>query len=212
MWVSTRPSQSNRMIMPGHVRFAVAATLILFGVTARLMFDEIPNFAPISAIALFAGFILPSLTAAAFIPLTIMLLSDLFLSGYEPGLRVIVYAAVAAPVLLRSIPRDAMRGVNPGEPESKTWGMPRMIGCVAGVSVAFYLSTNFATWVFSDWYSKDWNGLRDCMWAGLAFLKYTLAGDLVFALLLFGGYALAMRVALPTSSALAPPADPVRAG
>ena len=77
-----------------------------------------------------------------------------------------------------------------------------LLGCSLGASVWFFLATNFAHWVFYDMYAKTAAGLLQCYAAALPFFRYTLAGDLGFACLLFGGYALA-------ASFLAAPVDAV---
>jgi hypothetical protein len=58
---------------------------------------------------------------------------------------------------------------------------------VLSCSLIFYLSTNFAVWAFSSLYSHDMAGLAQCYIAALPFLKHTVAGDLFWSAVLFGG-------------------------
>src|SRR5436309_1749075 len=60
----------------------------------------------------------------------------------------------------------------------------------------FYLATNFVQWIVDGghvhaMYSRDWSGLVACYSAGIPFFRWMLEGDLLFAALLFGAYALA---------------------
>ena len=58
-------------------------------------------------------------------------------------------------------------------------------------SAIFFLATNFAVWQFGGIYPTTGAGLVQCYAAGLPFLKYLLAGDLVWSTILFGAYRLA---------------------
>ena len=53
--------------------------------------------------------------------------------------------------------------------------------------------TNFGMWLFSGIYPLTWAGLTTCYVAAIPFFQNTLAGDLFFTALLFGGFALAER-------------------
>ena len=64
-----------------------------------------------------------------------------------------------------------------------------------GSSLAFFLGTNFAHWAVTGQYPISLSGLSACYLAALPFLKYTLAGDLVFSGVLFGAAALVGRAA-----------------
>jgi hypothetical protein len=68
----------------------------------------------------------------------------------------------------------------------------------AGVvsAVLYFLITNFAEWAVGRiGYPKTWAGLLECYAAALAFYRQTNAplGDLVYIVVLFGGFALAER-------------------
>jgi hypothetical protein len=54
-------------------------------------------------------------------------------------------------------------------------------------SLAFFAISNFAVWAFSGIYSLEWQGLIQCYVAALPFLQNTVAGDLFWAAVLFGG-------------------------
>jgi hypothetical protein len=62
-----------------------------------------------------------------------------------------------------------------------------LVPAVLSCSLIFFITTNFAVWAFSGMYSADMAGLIKCYIAALPFLQYTVAGDLVWAAILFGG-------------------------
>jgi hypothetical protein len=139
-----------------------------------------PNFSPIAAMALFSGAYLPRRGLAFVAPLGAMLLSDAVL-GFHSGMPV-VYGSLALVVLLGFL----LSG-------KRTVG--RVIGAALASSVLFYLITNFAVWAGGDMYPKTLAGLAACYAAAIPFFQNSLAGDLLFTGLLFGGFALAQRVA-----------------
>src|SRR5690606_21921883 len=58
-----------------------------------------------------------------------------------------------------------------------------MVGC----SIAFFVLSNFAVWAFSGMYSHDLAGLTQCYVLALPFFQNSLAGDLFWTAVLFGG-------------------------
>ena len=62
-----------------------------------------------------------------------------------------------------------------------------------GSSVLFFLVTNFAFWPGHDLYPHTFAGLVQSYIAGLPFYGWTPLGDAVFAVVLFGGFALAEK-------------------
>jgi hypothetical protein len=67
-------------------------------------------------------------------------------------------------------------------------------GAAMASSVLFFLLTNFGMWLFSGFYPLTSAGLIACYVAAIPFFQNTLAGDLVFTGLLFGGFAIAERL------------------
>jgi hypothetical protein len=60
--------------------------------------------------------------------------------------------------------------------------------------VTFFLITNFGMWLFSGFYPLTSAGLAACYVAAIPFFQNTVAADLFYAALLFGGFALAERM------------------
>jgi hypothetical protein len=162
-------------------RFWLMAGLV-FGAAALRLLPHPPNFTPIAAIALFGGAQFERKRWAFAVPLAAMALSDavlrvLFGWGFDP----VVYAAFALIVCLGFLLRN-----------KRTAPLP-----VAGASLAaatiFYLTTNFAVWAASGMYSKTLAGLVTCYVAAIPFFGPTVAGDLFYSAVLFGGFALVQK-------------------
>jgi len=139
-----------------------------------------PNFSPIDAMALFSGAYLGRRALAFAAPLGAMLLSDLIL-GFYPGVW-ITYLAIAVVVPIGWVVLQRRS--------------PLRIGLAAiASSVAFFLISNFGTWALSGIYSHSMAGLSACYLAAIPFFQNTVAGDLFYGVLLFGGFTLTERVA-----------------
>jgi hypothetical protein len=155
--------------------------LIGAGVAARLAFQVIPNFAPVAAIALFAGYTLRNRLLAVAAPLGVMVLSDQIIGGYHPAIMTVVYVALALPVLAGHWLR--------GHIDMSAGGTLAALVCSSmAASVVFFLTTNFACWWFMPGpYPQTPAGLLECYGFALPFFRYTFGGDLLFALTLFSG-------------------------
>ncbi|HEX6742070.1 MAG TPA: DUF6580 family putative transport protein, partial [Sphingomicrobium sp.] len=64
-------------------------------------------------------------------------------------------------------------------------------------SILFFLVTNFGVWLVMNYYPKTLAGLGACYAAAIPFFQNTVASDLFFSTLLFGGFALLERI-VPT--------------
>ena len=158
-------------------RTAAIITAIFIAAIFRIV-PHPPNFSPIAAMALFSGAYLPRRGLAFVAPLGAMLVSDAVL-GFHSGMPV-VYGCVALIVAL-------------GFVLSSKKSAGRVVGAALASSLLFYLITNFAVWASGDMYPKTLAGLAACYAAAIPFFQNSLAGDLLFTALLFGGFALAQR-------------------
>jgi hypothetical protein len=156
-------------------RILALLTAILFAATLRLV-PHPPNFTPIGAMALFSSAYLGRRALAFAAPLGAMMLSDAVL-GFYSGFWV-TYLAICLIVLIGWL---ALSRVS-----------PLRVGAAAiGSSVAFFLASNFGTWALSGMYPRTAAGLAACYAAAIPFFQNTLAGDLFYATLLFGGFRIA---------------------
>jgi hypothetical protein len=161
------------------LRLLAAAALVALGVCGRLL-PHPPNFTPVAACAMFAGFLLGA-RAAIPIVLATMIASDLVIGGYDVRIMAAVYGAFVLSALIGKhvVARPTFLRV--------------VSGSLAG-STAFFVATNGAVWAFGGMYRTDWQGAVECFTAAVPFFRYTLMGDLFWASVLFGTYAL-VRVA-----------------
>jgi hypothetical protein len=138
-----------------------------------------PNFSPIGAMALFSGAYLGRRGAIALAaPLGALLLSDLVL-GFYRGMPT-VYFSVALVVLIGAL---SLKRVSP----------VRIGAAALASSLLFFVLTNFGMWLSSGFYPRTLVGLEACYVAAIPFFQNTLAGDLFYSAVLFGGFALLER-------------------
>lgn len=174
-----------------NLRYLSLGLLILAAALSRIIPHPF-NFSPLGAIALFGAAKFERKFMAVLVPLAATWLSDLLLNNS-------VYA-------------DASKGFQwISEGFYWTYGSYLLIS-VAGFfllkkqsllrigagalasSLIFFLITNFGCWLGSKTFSQDFSGLMQCYAFALLFLKGTMAGDLVYCGILFGGFALAEKM------------------
>ncbi|MBL7004727.1 MAG: hypothetical protein ISR69_11985 [Gammaproteobacteria bacterium] len=147
---------------------------IIFALAAFRLVQFIPNVTPIAAMALFAGAHFSDKKLAFVIPFAALLISDLILGLHSTML--FVYAAFALTLWIGMALQN----------KSALFITLSAIGS----SLLFFLITNTGVWLMYNTYSAGLTGLIESYVAGIPFYKNTLAGDLVFSAVLFGGYAL----------------------
>lgn len=156
----------------------MAYAFIILAVLSRLVAHP-PNFAPISALALFGGSHLRR-RDALILPLVAMIVSDFFISGYYGPVMFYVYGSF---VLVGLIGLWLRSHKNP-------W---TIFASSLLASVSFFVITNFGVWANpNSWYAKNLKGLIECYLAGVPFFRNTLLGDLFYTSLFFGGFELAL--------------------
>lgn len=159
--------------MTKNTKLFISIVLITLGVVCRLL-PHAWNFAPIAAIALFAG-VYMGRNYAIVLPIITMLIGDLFIGFYDWRLGVVVYMSYALIGLL-------------GVLIKKHKSLGTVVGGGILASVIFFLATNWAVWQFSSWYVKDLGGLIQCYTMALPFFRNTLFGNLFYVGVLFGAY------------------------
>ena len=196
-------------------RVGVMAGVVVLAALARLL-PHPPNFAPVTALALFAAATLRPRWLGVALPVAAMFLSDAALQvGTRLGLwdswigggtgfyhwTIIIYLTVAAVAGIGTLVRH-------------WYAVP---AAALGGSVLFFVVTNFMVWSESLFggplamYAPTWDGLVECYTMALPFYRMTLAGDVFYCGVLFGGLALAeavapglVREALPVRDSAAP--------
>ena len=158
-----------------HARL-IALLSAIVGAAALRLVPHPPNFAPIGAMALFSGAYLGRRTLAFVAPLAALLLSDLVLGFYHG--QATVYFSVALIVMIGMVALQRRSALRIG-------------GAALASSILFFVITNFGMWLSSGFYPRTLAGLEACYVAAIPFFQNSLAGDLFYAALLFGGFALA---------------------
>jgi hypothetical protein len=164
-----------------HSRLIVLLSAIAVAAVLRLV-PHPPNFTPIGAMALFSGAYLGRRGVIAFAaPLGALFLSDLVL-GFYHGMAT-VYFSVALIVIIGWLSLQRVSVLRVG-------------AAAVASSLLFFAITNFGMWLFSGFYPRTLPGLEACYVAAIPFFQNTVAGDLFYAALLFGGFKIAeLRVA-----------------
>jgi hypothetical protein len=155
-------------------RFVVIGAMIIVAAAASLV-PHPPNFTPLAAIALFAGAHLDRRAAFA-LAIGSLLVRDMILGVHV--LMPVIYACYAFNVFLGSW----LNGKHSPARIVRT----SLIG-----SIAFFIVTNFASWIAFDTFSKTADGLLACYLAGIPYFRNTVASDLIYSLAMFGLFALA---------------------
>ncbi len=170
----------------------LAVSLAVFVAITRLIPLEyrVWNMAAVGALALFAGARI-GLWQAMLFAFAAMLVSDFVLlwqndfnQQYLPLAS--VYAAYAVYALL-------------GWSLLRRTENPLAIGGTALLgSASFFVITNFASWLSPvHGYDRSLGGLLTCYGAALPFARGTLVGDLGYTCVIFGAYAIMIRVFAP---------------
>lgn len=156
------------------------AIFVLIAALLRLV-PHAPNFAPIGAMALFGGTYLGKRYAIA-LPIVAMFLSDMFIGFDSLSSRLTVYGTFILIGLIGLWLRERKSLQN------------IVLASFAG-SLLFFVTTNFGVWAFGTIYPKTFEGLVACFVAAIPFFRNTLAGDLFYTGVFFGGFELIMRFA-----------------
>ena len=173
-------STQEHKLNSGFTYLVILAVLIALGVAGRLL-PHPPNFTPMAAIALFAGFIFMKKYMAVVAVVAVMLLTDYFAFGYlspdwfASKSMMVVYLALLFPIVFKGFLQ-------------KKLGVLRIAGAALASSTVFFVATNFAVWTFSPMYEKTWAGLVLCYTMAIPFFQNTIAGDIMWSGIVFGSY------------------------
>ena len=165
--------------MTGSMTRLAAILTAVAGASALRLLPHPSNFSPIDAMALFSGAYLGRRGLSFAAPFGALFLSDAIL-GFYPGMEW-VYGSVAAIVLIGWLISSNRSVLRIGT------------GAIAG-SVLFFAVTNFGVWFGEGMYAHTIGGLEACYVAAVPFFQNTVAGDLFYSALLFGGFALLQRM------------------
>ncbi len=136
----------------------IIAIIMLAAVLTRLV-PHLPNFTPVTAIALFGGLYISNKILAYALPLIIMFISDIFL-GFS-SITLFVYSGFMLVTLIGTLRKKS-----------------NILTIFMG-SFSFFIVTNFGVWLLG--YPKTWTGLVECYTLALPFFRNSLLGDFFYS-------------------------------
>ena len=167
------------------VNLITAVLLILFAAFSRLLPHPM-NFAPVTAIALFAGVYLNK-KYAFIVPIAAMILSDAFIGFYS-----YVYWVYGTILVIAVVGLWLRSRVKEGSTGKK---VAFIFGTTLASSVIFFLITNFGVWTSGMFYEMNFSGLMQSYAAAIPFFRNSLLGDLCYVTAMFGIYEIVKRFA-----------------
>lgn len=162
---------------PKRLDILTAVCLIALAVMLRLL-PHPANFAPIAAVAIFGGAVLPR-RIGLWVPLIAMMASDLVIGFYN--IMPITWGCFLLIALASSI-------------WLKKPTLARGSFLTVSSSVFFFVITNFAVWIWGGLYVHTWAGLSQCYTMALPFFRNTFLSDMVYTASLFTVYAFARQL------------------
>ena len=148
----------------------VILSFVLIAALTRLV-PHPPNFAPITAMSLFAGAYFTRKQLAFIVPLLAMLISDLFLGFYT--ISIFVYISFALITWM-------------GQKKNKVTPKLVLLG-----SVLFFVISNLGVWLLH--YPKTIEGLLTCFTLAIPFFATSLLGDIFYSVILVFGFSAVSR-------------------
>lgn len=155
----------------------IIASIIILGITSRLIIHQ-ANFVPVMAIALISGAFFTDKRLAFGIPLITMFISDIIIGLHNTIFA--VYLSFAIAVLI-------------GMTLLKQQNVWRVISGSLLSSIVFFLITNFAVWLLTNWYTNNLVGVIDCYTLAIPFFRSSLLADLFYSCVLFGSIVLSEK-------------------
>ena len=143
---------------------------VLIAALTRLV-PHPPNFAPITAMSLFAGAYFTRKQLAFIVPLLAMLISDLFLGFYT--ISIFVYLSFAVITWM-------------GQQRNRVTPKLVLLG-----SVLFFLISNLGVWLL--YYPVTIDGLVTCFALAIPFFATSLLGDIFYSVIMVFGFSAVSR-------------------
>jgi hypothetical protein len=167
--------RQDHFVLEKRAALVIALVLMVLGVVLRLL-PHPPNFAPVTAIAIFGGAVLPR-RLAIWTPLILMMVSDAIIGFHN--LIVLTWGCYALTALASSQWLRDLRLI-------------RGVVLTLSSSVFFFVVTNFGVWITSGMYAHSWAGLANCYVLALPFFRNSLLSDVFYTGVFFAAYRLAI--------------------
>lgn len=169
-----------------NTRFVVLSTAILVAALSRLI-PHPSNYTAIGAMALFGGCYFSDKRSAYIVTILALFLSDVILNSFVYGHTLTltyagflwIYASFIFTVILGTfIKKVSVSNV-------------LVMGIIA--ALLHWIITDFAVWMGSPIYTKNFAGMLECYTAALPYLRNMLLANIVFSGIMFGAYELAQK-------------------
>ncbi|MFN8284106.1 MAG: DUF6580 family putative transport protein [Chitinophagales bacterium] len=159
-------------------QYILAILLITIGVVLRVL-EWIPNFSPLTAIALLGGAYLIDKKWSVIIPVISLLIGDVLLAfkhdyPFIHNTIFFVYISYIIIVFFGWKLRDEK--VN----------YLKVGGFALASSVLFFTISNFGVWIVGTLYERNLVGFIKCFTLAIPFYKYTFLSDVLYSLVFFG--------------------------
>lgn len=164
----------------------ILAALAVASVVAMRVLPHPPNVAPVAAVALLSGALLPRKFAFV-LPLSAMVISDMII-GFHNTIAYTWGSFILIGLLARG---TFKRGIH----------LYSVAGSSVLASLLFYLITNFGVWMQGGLYEPTLQGLIQSYANAIPFFRNTLIGDLFYSSVLFGAYAMLIDISARLQSA-----------
>ena len=169
-------------------RSIVIVVMILMAALSRLL-PHPPNFTPIGGMALFGAAYFTKKHWAFLVPFLALWISDLVLNNIVYGAYYDGFSWMGMPLVYVAFLLIALMGQGLlKKVQAKNVVLASLIA-----SALFFLVTNLGSWWMNPMYPKSLLGIGEAYLAGLPFFFNTIAGDLFFSGVLFGGFELIQR-------------------
>jgi hypothetical protein len=169
-----------------YIRNGVLIGMIVFAAAMRLVSFKYPvlsNFTPVGAMALFGGAYFTDKWKAYLVPLVALFISDIAINSMYAHKLVLWSSSsifVYACFLLMTFVGTLMEKVNIVN-----------LGIASLVTTTIHWLVIDLPWLYGDLYPHTINGYIQSLMAALPFERNMLLGDLIYGIILFGGFELA---------------------
>jgi len=158
-------------------KHSIILGVVFVAITIIMRLTDHPwNFSPMGALFLFSGFALPR--RWMWLPLVALSVTDIVIGTYQTQVMMIVYGSYA--IMMFSAHYVRARG----------HGIAQIFGLSIASAILFFITTNFAHWMWFGGYAHTASGLMSAYIAGIPFFRNSLMGYVFYSAIFFGAYEL----------------------
>ena len=162
------------------------ATLVVLLIASTRLIPETNNFVPVFAMILFAVVHFQNKYQAVIISLSVLWLSDLYINNWGQYAdyynEFILFSSLFNYIAYLLIALVSVKIFKNTITIKKVFSSSLLIG------VIFFIVSNFGVWLSGGMYPLTLEGLVTCYIAAIPFFRATLASNILFTFILFGGY------------------------